>query len=98
MLQCRTMTTQTIRVGFVGAGNNTRVRHIPGFRALRGIELVAVANRTKESGQRVAREFGIARVHEDWREGVRAGGVDAVCIGAWADMPCEGPPAALQHG
>src|SRR5439155_12736782 len=47
MLQCRTMTTQTIRVGFVGAGNNTRRRHIPGFRALPGIELVDVANRTR---------------------------------------------------
>jgi predicted dehydrogenase len=92
------MTDQTIRVGFVGAGNNTRVRHIPGFRALPGIELVAVANRTKESGQRVAREFGIARVHEDWRDVVRAGDVDAVCIGTWPYMHCEVTLAALEHG
>ncbi len=98
MLQCRTMTTQTIRVGFVGAGNNTRHRHIPGFRALPGIELVAVANRTKESGERVAREFGIARVHEDWRDVVRAGDVDAVCIGTWPYMHCAITLAALEHG
>ena len=98
MLQCRTMTTQTIRVGFVGAGNNTRRRHIPGFRALPGIELVAVANRTKESGERVAREFGIARVHEDWRDVVRAGDVDAICIGTWPYMHCEVTLAALEHG
>ena len=42
------MTDRTIRVGFVGAGKNTQSRHIPGFRKLPGIELVAVANRTKE--------------------------------------------------
>src|SRR5438094_6278956 len=98
MLQCRTMTDQTIRVGFVGAGNNPRRRHIPGFRALPAIELVAVANRTKESGERVAREFGIARVHEDWRDVVRAGDVDAICIGTWPYMHCEVTLAALEHG
>ncbi|MBI2525928.1 MAG: Gfo/Idh/MocA family oxidoreductase [Candidatus Rokubacteria bacterium] len=92
------MTDKTIRVGFVGAGNNTRRRHIPGFRALPGIELVAVANRTRESGERVAREFGIARVHADWRDLVRADDVDAVCIGTWPYMHCEITLAALAQG
>jgi len=92
------MSDTTIRVGFVGAGNNTRRRHIPGFKALPGVELVAVANRTKESGERVAREFGVARVHADWREVVRAPDVDAVCIGTWPYMHCEITLAALEHG
>ncbi len=94
----RAMTDTTIRVGFVGAGNNTRRRHIPGFKALPGVELVAVANRTKESGERVARELGVARVHADWREVVRAPDVDAVCIGTWPYMHCEVTLAALEHG
>jgi predicted dehydrogenase len=92
------MTNQTIRVGFVGAGKNTRGRHIPGFAAQPGVELVAVANRTKESGERVAREFGIARVYEHWRDLVRADDVDAVCIGTWPYMHCEMTLAALEHG
>src|SRR5213595_1876403 len=92
------MTQGTIRVGFVGAGNNTRRRHIPGFQKQPGVELVAVANRTKESGERVAREFGLARVYEDWRDLVRASDVDAVCIGTWPYMHCEITVAALEHG
>src|SRR6266536_2114123 len=92
------MTNQTIRVGFVGAGNNTRTRHIPGFRALPGIELVAVANRTKESGERVAREFDIRRVYDDWRDLVRAPDVDAVCIGTWPYVHCAITLAALDAG
>ena len=92
------MTDTTIRVGFVGAGNNTRRHHIPKLRAQAGVELVAVANRTKESGERVAREFGIPRVDADWREVVEARDVDAVCIGTWPSLHCEATLAALGHG
>jgi len=92
------MTDGTIRVGFVGAGKNTQSRHIPGFKKLSGVELVAVANRTKESGERVAKELGIGRVHGDWREVVRAPDVDAVCIGTWPNMHSEITVAALEHG
>jgi len=92
------MTDRTIRVGFVGAGANTRRHHIPKLRAQPGIELVAVANRTKESGERVAREFGIARVYGDWRELVRAPDIDAVCIGTWPNTHCEITRAVLEHG
>ena len=92
------MTDQPIRVGFVGAGNNTRRHHIPKLQAQPGVELVAVANRTKESGERVAREFGIPRVHADWREVVDARDVDAVCIGTWPYLHCGVTVAALAQG
>jgi predicted dehydrogenase len=92
------MTNETIRVGFVGAGANTRKHHIPKLRAQPGVELVAVANRTKDSGERVAREFGIARVYGDWRELVRAPDVDAVCVGTWPYVHCEITLAALEAG
>src|SRR5262245_64385012 len=99
LLQCPTMTTnQTIRVGFVGAGANTRLHHIPKLRAQPGVELVAVANRSKESGERVAKEFGIARVQGDWREVVQAKDIDAICIGTWPYTHCEMTTAALAAG
>ena len=44
------MAKDTIRVGFIGAGGNTRSRHIPGLKAQAGIELAAVANRSVASG------------------------------------------------
>jgi predicted dehydrogenase len=85
-------------VGFVGAGKNTRERHIPGFQKLSGVDFVAVANRTKESGERVAKEFGIGKVYADWRELVRAPDIDAVCIGTWPNMHPEISVAALGAG
>jgi len=92
------MTDKPIRVGFVGAGANTRKHHIPKLKAQPGVELVAVANRSKESGERVAKEFGIARVHDDWRQVVEARDVDAICIGTWPYMHRELSVAALAAG
>src|SRR3989449_2016357 len=92
------MTDKAIRVGSVGAGANSRKHHIPKLGAQPGVELAAVANRTKASGEQVAREFGIARVYGDWRELVRAPDIDAVCIGTWPNTHCEITRAVLEHG
>jgi predicted dehydrogenase len=92
------MADQIIRVGFIGAGKNTRERHIPGFQKCAGVECVAVANRGQESSDRVAKEFGIARAYGDWRELLRAADVDAVCIGTWPSAHREITEAALAAG
>ena len=87
-----------IRVGLVGAGANTRRKHIPGFQACPGVEIVTVANRSIESSGRVAQEFGISRVAESWQEVVRDPEVDAVCIGTWPYLHREATCAALEAG
>jgi predicted dehydrogenase len=89
------MPEKAVRIGIIGAGANTRSRHIPGFRAVPGVEIVGVINRTAESGSRVAKEFGIPKVYADWRAVVDDPQVDAVCIGTWPDMHCEIACAAL---
>ena len=92
------MTDKAIRVGFIGAGANTRKHHIPKLKNQPGVELVAVANRSKESGEKVAREFGIGRVHGGWQEIVNAPDIDAVCIGTWPYTHAEMTIAALAQG
>jgi predicted dehydrogenase len=94
----RAMADKTIRVGFVGAGGNCRLHHIPKLKAQPGVEIVAVANRSKESGERVAKEFGIGRVAADWRDVINASDVDAICIGTWPYMHAELTIAALEAG
>ena len=79
----------TLRIGIVGAGANTRERHIPGFQEIDGVEVVAVCNRSRESGQRAADDFGIPAVYDDWKELVHAAEVDAVCIGTWPYLHCD---------
>ena len=74
------MTDDTIRIGIVGAGGNTRVRHIPGFQAQGNVEIMSICNRTRESSQRVASEFGISRIYDTWKDLVEADDIDAVCM------------------
>ena len=75
-------------MGLIGAGRNTRDRHIPGFQEIDGVELVAVANRSRESGRRVADAFNIPKVYDSWRELLEDPDIDAVCIGTWPYMHC----------
>jgi len=92
------MNPQSLRIGIVGAGANTTLRHIPGLTDMPGVEIVSVANRTRESSERVAREFGIPRVYDSWPELVRAADTDAICIGTWPYLHCEITLAALEAG
>ena len=85
----------TIRIGLVGAGANTRDRHIPGFQAIEGVEIVSVCNRSRESSQRVADQFGIPKVYDHWTELVRAADTDAICIGTWPYLHCPMTLATL---
>ena len=88
----------TIRIGIVGAGANTRDRHIPGFQAIPGVELAAVANRGRASGERVAQQFGIARVYDHWQEVIEDDEIDAVMIGTWPYLHAPVTLAALEAG
>ncbi|MBS0266384.1 MAG: Gfo/Idh/MocA family oxidoreductase [Planctomycetes bacterium] len=92
------MSEKPVKVGLIGAGVNTKLRHIPGFRAISGVELVGVVNRSPESGQRVALECGIPKVYPSWQAVIEDPQVDAVCIGTWPDMHCEITCAALNAG
>ncbi|MGB0409306.1 MAG: Gfo/Idh/MocA family protein [Opitutales bacterium] len=87
-----------LRIGFIGAGANTRKMHIPGFHKIDNVELSVVANRSIESAQKVANKDGIKRVAGRWQEVVKDPLVDAVCIGTWPYLHAEATIAALEHG
>ena len=80
------MADEIIRIGLIGAGDNTKLRHIPGFREAEGVELVSVANRTPASSQRVADEYQIPTVYDSWEDLVRADDTNAICVGTWPYM------------
>lgn len=89
---------ESIRIGIAGAGGIARQRHIPGFRAIEGVEIVSVANRSRASSEGVAQEYGIPRIHEDWTALVADPEIDAVVIGTWPYLHHPITLAALAAG
>ena len=73
----------TIRIGIVGAGTNTKEKHIPGLRAIEGVEIVSVCNRSIETSTKTAGQFNIPNVYKNWSELVKAPDTDAIVIGTW---------------
>jgi len=88
----------SLRVGIVGAGANTRARHVPGLRAVDGVEIVSVANRTLESSRRASRELGIPTAYANWLDLVQSEDIDAVVIGTWPYLHAPVTLAALASG
>ena len=90
------MTLDTIRVGLIGAGGNTRLHHAPKLAAIEGVEVVAVANRSMASSARFADEFDIPNPVESWMDIIDDESIDAVCIGTWPYMHSALTIAALE--
>jgi predicted dehydrogenase len=87
-----------LRIGLIGAGANTRLRHIPGLRVLPDVAVVAVCNRRPESTEAVAREFNVPRRYGRWEDVIADRDVDAVVIGTWPYLHSPITLAALEAG
>lgn len=90
--------TERIRIGIVGAGANTREKHIPLLQAIPGVELVQVCNRSEESSRRAAEAFGIPQTAARWEDLVANPDLDAVVIGTWPYLHAPITLAALAAG
>lgn len=90
--------SETIRVGFIGAGAICRQRHVPGLRAQAGVELVGVVNSTPESSARAAAEYGIARTYESPEALIASDDIDVVWIGTQPYLHRPYSVAALEAG
>ena len=49
-------------IGSAGAGGNTQKLHIPNLQRIPGVEIVAVANRSVASAEKVCQQFSIKQV------------------------------------
>ena len=89
------MSSETVRVGIIGAGRNTKSRHIPGLQAIDGVEIIGVCNRSQESSQRVADEFGIPKTYNHWQDAIDDSETNAIVIGTWPYLHCRATVSAL---
>ncbi|MEX2605979.1 MAG: Gfo/Idh/MocA family oxidoreductase [Kiritimatiellia bacterium] len=90
--------SKKIRIGVVGAGGNTRRKHIPYLQAIEGVSIEIVCNRSEKSSQQAADEFGIPGIAGHWKDVVSDPDLDAVVIGTWPYVHAPVSIAALEAG
>ena len=88
---------KVVGIGMIGAGF-ARTTQIPGFHACEGARVVAIASGHRKNAERVAREFDIRYVADDWREVLTRDDVDLVSIVTPPSTHMEMTLAALDAG
>lgn len=89
---------EPLRIGIVGAGAIVRQRHLPNLRAIPGVDIRAVCNRSRESAAAFARDFGIAEIAENWEQVVSRRDLDIIWIGTTPNLHAAITIAALHAG
>ncbi len=87
-----------LKIGVIGAGTNTKLKHIPGFQAIESVSVDVICNRSEESSRKAAEEFNVPRIASHWEEVIADPEIDAICIGTWPYLHAPITIAALQAG
>src|ERR1051325_4775092 len=85
-----------VGIGIIGTGF-ARTTQIPGFRDCMGAKIVAIASRTRERAEAIAKEFGIDHVFTDWHELVAHKDIDLVSVVTPPSTHMEITLAALEQ-
>lgn len=89
----------TVRIGIIGAGGIFRSRHFPGLAKIDNAEVVAICNRSQESGRAISDEFNLSPdIMIDPNALLARDDVDAVMIGTWPYKHCPFVLASLDAG
>ncbi|MCE0483310.1 MAG: Gfo/Idh/MocA family oxidoreductase [Methylacidiphilales bacterium] len=86
------------RIGIVGAGGIVRQRHLPGLQALPNVQIAAVCNARVETAKKVADEFNIPEVLDDWADLLVRRDLDIIWIGTPPHLHAPITISALEAG
>jgi predicted dehydrogenase len=90
--------SKPIRIGVIGAGTNTKAKHLPLLQEIEGVSVHGVVNRSDASSTAVADEFGIQRIYSSWEEATDDPETDAIVIGTWPYLHCPITLRSLKNG
>ena len=91
--------TQKLRIGFIGAGDIVRRRHLPGLKKHPDVEIVAVSNSTYESSEKFCQEHAPhATPMQNWADLLSLPEIDIVWIGTPPYMHSAITVSALEAG
>ena len=87
-----------VKIGIIGAGAIAERAHIPSYTNMPEATVAAIASRTRERCERLADQFDIPQIYDDWRVMLEKEDLDAVSICTPTSVHCEMAVAAAQAG
>ena len=91
------MTGSKLRVGLIGCGGRGR-SHAVGYNESDKVEMLACADAHRPSAERLAEEFGISSVYEDYREMLDSEKPDVASICLWPGLHHDAVTACVDAG
>ncbi len=88
---------QQVRIGFAGSGGIATEAHLPALKEVEGVEIVALADVSKERAQAAADKFG-GKAYADWREMLDKEEMEALYVCLPPDIHGEVELAACAKG
>jgi UDP-N-acetylglucosamine 3-dehydrogenase len=95
----RSIIMNKVRIGVIGTGMVTRVRHLPELKANKNVELIALASMTFQKASFVGKEYGIQNIYSGdygWQELITNKDIDGIIISVPNYLHCEMTCAALK--
>jgi predicted dehydrogenase len=89
---------ETVGVGVIGAGGIARGAHIPGYKKLSNVKIVAVSDPVQAAREGVAQEFDIEYSYDDFHEMLKRDDIQAISVTTPNFLHAEATIAALQAG
>ena len=72
--------SKTLKIGIIGAGGICRGAHMPSYKNMNNVEIVAICDIKVEKAQEVADQYSIPHVFENYMDLINMPGLDAVDI------------------
>lgn len=69
-----------LHIGIIGSGGIAQACHMPAYRALEDVEILAVADVDPKTAQKAAKQFSVKHVFDDYRDLVAMDEIDAVSV------------------
>jgi len=88
--------SKTVRAGVIGLGVGEA--HVKSYKAVPGVEVVAVCDIDPARLELISRRYGVARGTQNWRDITEASDIDVVSICSFDDVHAEQSISAFEHG
>lgn len=87
-----------LKIAIIGAGGIAEYAHLPGYKNMNNVEIVAICDIKPEKAERLAKMYNIPEVYENYKDVLEIPGLEAIDICTPNYLHSIIAVEALEHG